>query len=163
MLPHSGGRGDGPPGSRDQQHDPVTLPDLAAPQNLNAKFLRDNNLFASPLLLPRANQRFPCIPNNLPRKKNFNTPIATKKPGREHSRVVKYNAIAILCIGREIAKHAILKRAFRAVDHQHPRAVAFGKWLLRNQFFRQFVIEIGNPHSSRLKEDVDPRHRNFVR
>ena len=139
------------------------LPELAAPQNLNAKFLRDNNLFASPQLLPRANQRFPCIPNKLPRQKNLNAPVTTKKPGREHSRVVKYNAIASLCIRREIAKHAILKRAFSAVDHQHPRAVAFGKWLLRNQFFRQFVIKIGNLHSSRLKEDVDSRHRNFMR
>src|SRR5579872_7187208 len=53
-------------------------------------------------------------------------------------------------IGRKIAKHAILPSSFRAIDHQHPRAIAFGKWLLCNQFFRQIIIKFINTHSSRL-------------
>jgi N6-L-threonylcarbamoyladenine synthase len=128
------------------------LSEVAAPQNFHAEFLGDHNLLASMNFLSRPNQRFPSIACNLPGQENLDPPIATQKPGREHPRVVKYKAIAALRIGREIAKQSILKRALRAIDHQHARTVAFGKRLLCNQFFGQIVIEFVHTHSSRLKE-----------
>ncbi len=53
-------------------------------------------------------------------------------------------------IGRKVAEHAILPSALGSIDHQHARAVAFAKRLLRNQFFGQIIIKFINTHSSRL-------------
>jgi N6-L-threonylcarbamoyladenine synthase len=53
-------------------------------------------------------------------------------------------------IGRKIAEHPILPGAGRAIDHQHPRAIAFGKWLLRDQFLGETIIKFINTHTSRL-------------
>lgn len=53
-------------------------------------------------------------------------------------------------IGRKIPERAILPGASRAVDHQHPRPIAFGKRLLGDQFLGQIIIEVIDTHSSRL-------------
>ncbi len=116
------------------------LSKLTASENLGRKIRRNENPLPSAHFLARPNQRFPSICSNLARKKNLNATRAMLappiKPRRKNTRIVQHQAIALLNIGRKIAEHAILPGAGRAIDYQHSRAVAFGKRLLRNQFFR---------------------------
>jgi len=130
------------------------LPKLAAPQNLGRQIVRDQDPLAGAHFLARPNQRFPSICSNLPRKKNLDPARSMLPPaikaGREHARIVQNKAIFLMHIGREIAEHAVLPSALGAIDHQHSRAIAIGKRLLRNQFFGQIIIKIINTHSSRL-------------
>ena len=72
------------------------------------------------------------------------------QPGGKNARVIEHKAIVLMDIGRKIAKHAVFPFPGRPIDHQHPRAVAIGKRLLRNQFFGQIIIKLINTHSSRL-------------
>jgi tRNA N6-adenosine threonylcarbamoyltransferase len=66
------------------------------------------------------------------------------QPRRKYPRVVQYQAIAPANVLAEITKRIVVKRLPLARDHQHPRRPALGRRLLRDQFARQIIIEIGN-------------------
>jgi N6-L-threonylcarbamoyladenine synthase len=127
---------------------------LASPENLGRQLLGDQNPLASAHFLASPNQRFPSVLSNLPREKDLHPPSSmfspSIQPRGKNPRVIEHKAIVFMDIGRKIAKHAILPFPRRPIDHQHPRPVAFGKWLLRNQFFGQIIIKLINTHSSRL-------------
>jgi hypothetical protein len=138
------------------------LPELAPLQNFDGQIFGDRDSIADAYFPAWTNQRLPSVLSHLPRQKNLDA-AGAKKPRGKNLRIVEHQTIAFMHIGWEVAKHAILERAPGAIDHQHARAVAFAKRLLRNQFFGEVVIKFVDTHSSRLKEDADPRHRIFVR
>ncbi len=137
---------------RMQPDDPLAK--FAPPQNFRRQVFRDQNPLARAHFLARPNQRFPSVCSNLPRQKDLNAAGSLFPPAiqsrRKNPRVVQHKAIVLMHIGRKVPKHAIFPGAGGAVDHQHPSPVAFGKWLLRNQFFGQIIIKLINTHSSRL-------------
>ena len=51
---------------------------------------------------------------------------------------------------RKVSEFSVLEPAGKARDMQHTRTAAHGKGLLRDQFFRQVEIEVGNQHLGRL-------------
>jgi len=69
------------------------------------------------------------------------------EPAGKNSGIVQHQTIAGLEKLREVAKHAVLPAPGPAIEHQHARPGAVPERLLRNQFFRQFVVEIRQPHS----------------
>ncbi len=133
---------------RMKAHD--ALAEVAAAQDFGGKIAGDDDAFSGAHFLAGADQGFPCICRYLAGKKNFDAAgamlAAAKEPGGEHARIVQHQAVVGMHIGGKIAKHAILPGAFRAVDHQHARAIAIWEGLLRDQFLGQVVIEIGNQH-----------------
>jgi tRNA N6-adenosine threonylcarbamoyltransferase len=130
------------------------LPELAPTQNLRRQVLGDYDPLAGAHLFTGPDQRFPSICSKLAGQKNLDPPRAMFpppiEPGRKNARVIEHQAIVLMHIGGEIPEVAILPGALRAIDHQHPRAVAFRERLLGDQLFGQIIIEVINTHSSRL-------------
>src|SRR5260370_29984683 len=61
----------------------------------------------------------------------------------------------------ELVEAGMLDGFVFSIEHEQARLVATSQRLLRNQFFRQIVVEFGKPHlrQSRLFSDTSPRAR----
>ncbi len=72
--------------------------------------------------------------------------FASQQARRQHAGVVQDDAIAFAQEGWELAELPVFESLLGAMNHEHPRAVAFGGRLLGDQLLGQFVIEIRKPH-----------------
>src|SRR5258706_15149473 len=82
------------------------------------------------------------------------TASAPIEPGWKHGSVVEANQIIGTKHLRKIAEVVIFESAGVAVHVQQPRAGAVRPRLLRDQFFRKMVVEVGDQPA-----DIDYRKR----
>lgn len=68
----------------------------------------------------------------------------TVQAGRENARVVQYQAVARSKMLAEIPELVVIRGILFTRYHQHPGSFSFCERLLRDQFFRQIIIKIGN-------------------
>ena len=59
---------------------------------------------------------------------------------RQHARIVEYDQIALAQMTHEFVEARMIDRLAFAIEHEQTRLVAASQRLLRNQFFRQFVV-----------------------
>lgn len=63
-----------------------------------------------------------------------------------HTRIVQHQDVACAKLLREVRKDFVPPRARRAVQQEHTRSAALRRRLLRNQFFGQRKVKVGNQH-----------------
>jgi N6-L-threonylcarbamoyladenine synthase len=90
------------------------------------------------------------IAGNRPEQKRFNesgarntVPVYSR---RKDFRVIEHQAIVGIHPLRELAKMVIGPTLLDAIEDQHPRCCAILKRLLRDLFFRQMIVEVGDAH-----------------
>ncbi len=102
----------------------------------------------------RPHQRLPLrrVGGNRPQKKNLDLPALifarAKQPARKNFGIVQHQPVAGLQELRKIAEVAIFPSPFATMNHQHPGSGPVRQRCLRNQLFRERVIEWGNVHPS---------------
>lgn len=125
------------------------LAKLAFFQYFSRKLIAEKNPVSGARPLGRLHQTLPNVCFLLAQEQNFQfragwMVAASMQAGWKNARIIQDQAIAHPKIFAEIAKRIVMKRLRLSRDHQHPRTSAFGWRLLRDQFARQIIIEIGN-------------------
>src|SRR6266567_1258209 len=169
------------------------LPKTPPPNHLSLQLIlpAKEQMFSQSNLPPRTHQTFPFIRLllQLPSEQDFN-PTAQKfpsrriarahrlrpqpsppsiKPRREHTGIVEHDQIARPQQVRKLAKLPIFQSITGLRDRFHmqqPRSSTVRQRLLRNQFSRKFVMEIGHQHGSDYRHSLllhEPRLRPIVR
>ena len=83
--------------------------------------------------------------------------LAAGEPRLDHARVVHHQHVAGGDKRGKFAEHAVAQCAARTVEMQQAARAALGGGLLRDQFRRQFVIEIGEFHHQPRRTRRTPR------
>ena len=85
--------------------------------------------------------------------------LAPVQPRRQHAGVVEHQQIAGPQEVGQLTEHAVLPRLRRHIQQQQPARRTLGQWHLRDQFGRQFKIEIGflqGTQGQQVKRDIIP-------
>ena len=85
----------------------------------------------------------------------------SEKTRGQHLGIVKNQQIAGPQQLGKVAKHEVVEAIVTAVELQQPRSRPVGQRLLRDQFLRQAIVEIGNQHKAIMPERTDGP-RGFV-
>ena len=70
-----------------------------------------------------------------------------------HAAVVEDKQIAFSEQFGKAMEHSVFIGSRAAIEHEHARSAPLRGWLLRNQFFGKFVVEIGDQHSGHFSGD----------
>ena len=81
--------------------------------------------------------------------------LLREQPRRQHARVVEHDQVALAQMTHEFVEARMLDRLGFAIEHEQARLVAPSQRLLRDQFFRQIVVEFGKPHLTQVETISD--------
>src|SRR5690606_12255793 len=84
-------------------------------------------------------------------------PAHTKKTSRDHLRIIEDQHVSFAQEARQVTHDPVFQRVFLRPDNEHPRGITRPCRAQRDQFFRQFEIEIGNAHQAPFTSMQSPR------